>query len=69
MYCSEREKRSPPDCYRLVWLVFYMLGMTTLLPWNFFIAVNDYWNFKFRDVTNQERHITSKSNSYRSGGL
>jgi equilibrative nucleoside transporter 1/2/3 len=30
----------------VVWLVFYLLGMTTLLPWNFFIAVNDYWNFK-----------------------
>lgn len=29
-----------------------MLGMTTLLPWNFFIAVNDYWNYKFRDVEN-----------------
>jgi hypothetical protein len=38
--------RAPKDHYRLVWIVFYLLGMTTLLPWNFFIAVNDYWNFK-----------------------
>ena len=34
--------------FRLVWLVFYLLGMTTLLPWNFFIAVNDYWNYKVK---------------------
>ena len=40
------------DSYRKVWVVFYILGMTTLLPWNFFIAVNDYWNYKFHDVSN-----------------
>jgi hypothetical protein len=34
--------------------VFYLLGMTTLLPWNFFIAVNDYWNYKVLGV----RHLT-----------
>jgi len=33
-----------------------MLGMTTLLPWNFFISVNDYWNFKFRDPTGNATH-------------
>jgi len=36
--------------------VFYLLGMTTLLPWNFFISVNDYWNFKFRDPTGNQTH-------------
>ena len=43
-------------CPRVVWLVFYMLGMTTLLPWNFFIAVNDYWNFKVGKVYDEPRH-------------
>ena len=46
---SLRDKRSPKDHYNLVWIVFYMLGMTTLLPWNFFIAVNDYWNYKVQE--------------------
>merc|ERR1719232_2552167 len=50
---SESARRPvPEDRMRRVWLVFYMLGMTTLLPWNFFIAVNDYWNYKFHDVSN-----------------
>ena len=60
---SESDKRStisqvsaPEDKMRRVWLVFYMLGMTTLLPWNFFIAVNDYWNFKFRDIEHNATH-------------
>jgi len=57
---SEEDKRpSVKDGYRKVWIVFYILGMTTLLPWNFFIAVNDYWNYKFRDVSNS----TSSSES------
>ena len=30
--------------------VFYLLGMATLLPWNFFISVNSFWDYKFRDV-------------------
>ena len=60
---SGSDKRSPSsrvpvpeDKMRRVWLVFYMLGMTTLLPWNFFIAVNDYWNFKFRDIEHNATH-------------
>ena len=52
--CPPEEDKRPSvnDGCRKVWIVFYLLGMTTLLPWNFFIAVNDYWNFKFRDVNN-----------------
>ena len=53
----------PKDKLRRVWLVFYMLGMTTLLPWNFFIAVNDYWNFKFRDTEHNATH-TELQNIY-----
>ena len=53
LFANGEDKRPVvKDGYRKVWIVFYMLGMTTLLPWNFFIAVNDYWNFKFRDVDN-----------------
>ena len=29
----------PPDPYRLVYIIFYWLGVGTLLPWNFFISV------------------------------
>ena len=42
---------SPPrDRFNAVYLVFYLLGMGTLLPWNFFISVNSFWDYKFRDV-------------------
>ena len=43
---SPKAPPAPGDPGGRVWLVFYLLGMTTLLPWNFFISVNDYWMFK-----------------------
>ncbi|XP_042209343.1 equilibrative nucleoside transporter 1-like isoform X2 [Homarus americanus] len=30
---------------------FYMLGIVTLLPWNFFITADSYWQYKFRNVS------------------
>lgn len=41
----------PRDRYKLVWFGFTILGVTTLLPWNFFITAIDYWMYKFRNVT------------------
>ncbi|GLH05598.1 Equilibrative nucleoside transporter 3 [Gryllus bimaculatus] len=42
--------REPSDRYNLAYIIFYLLGMTTLLPWNFFITADDYWMYKLRDV-------------------
>ncbi|GJQ65552.1 nucleoside transmembrane transporter [Trypoxylus dichotomus] len=40
----------PQDRYKMAYIIFYILGITTLLPWNFFITADDYWMYKFRDV-------------------
>ena len=37
---------------RLITFIFYYLAIGTLLPWNFFINVSDYWMYKFRTVRN-----------------
>lgn len=31
----------PTDRFSLNYMIFYLLGMTTLLPWNFFITAED----------------------------
>lgn len=31
----------PVDRFSFTYMVFYLLGMTTLLPWNFFITAED----------------------------
>jgi len=38
----------PVDKHKLVYLTFVLLGIGTLLPWNFFISVPAYWWFKYR---------------------
>ena len=36
---AKEDPGTPPDPYRLVYIIFYWLGGGTLLPWNFFISV------------------------------
>ena len=36
--------------YKLAYIVFYLLGINTLIPWSFFITADDYWMYKFREV-------------------
>ncbi|XP_074166877.1 equilibrative nucleoside transporter 1 [Sminthopsis crassicaudata] len=33
----------PEDRYKAVWLIFFMLGLGTLLPWNFFMTATMYF--------------------------
>lgn len=46
----------PRDKYNVVYILFYLFGVTSLVPWNFLITANDYWMYKFRDVT--PRNVT-----------
>lgn len=50
------KKRSirPIDHYNLIYMVFFLMGMSTMLPWNFFIALSNFWNYRFREVQNPE---------------
>ncbi|XP_023684033.1 equilibrative nucleoside transporter 1-like isoform X2 [Paramormyrops kingsleyae] len=40
---------APRDKYRAVWLIFFMLGLGTLLPWNFFMTATMYFTSRLRD--------------------
>jgi len=40
----------PEDKFKMVYIIFYWLGIGTLLPWNMFISVNAYWAYKYRNV-------------------
>lgn len=45
-----------PDKHNVVFLIFLYLSIGMLLPWNFFINVSGYWNYKLRTV-----NVTSNS--------
>ncbi|XP_020285333.1 equilibrative nucleoside transporter 1 [Pseudomyrmex gracilis] len=40
----------PHDKYNIAYIVFYLLGINTLIPWSFFITADDYWMYKFREI-------------------
>nr|XP_020640730.1 equilibrative nucleoside transporter 1 [Pogona vitticeps]XP_020640731.1 equilibrative nucleoside transporter 1 [Pogona vitticeps] len=40
---------SPPDSYKAVWLIFFILGLGTLLPWNFFMTATLYFTSRLQE--------------------
>ncbi|XP_049900111.1 equilibrative nucleoside transporter 1-like isoform X1 [Epinephelus moara] len=40
---------SPRDKYFGVWLIFFILGLGTLLPWNFFMTATMYFTSRLKD--------------------
>ncbi|XP_034407556.1 equilibrative nucleoside transporter 3 [Cyclopterus lumpus] len=42
---------SPDDSYCLVYIIFFLMGIGSLLPWNFFITAKHYWLYKLSNNT------------------
>ncbi|XP_015713202.1 equilibrative nucleoside transporter 1 [Coturnix japonica] len=45
----------PQDRYKAVWLIFFILGLGTLLPWNFFMTARQYFIDRLADPQNTSR--------------
>ncbi|XP_075425969.1 equilibrative nucleoside transporter 2 isoform X2 [Ascaphus truei] len=54
-------KDVPHDRYHMVGVVFFILGLGTLLPWNFFITAIPYFQFRLRTVDSMERSVSVNS--------
>lgn len=51
---------APRDRYNAVWIIFFILGLGTLLPWNFFMTATMYFTNRLKDSqTNGERNLTA----------
>jgi len=48
---SKPGREVPQDKFKFIYVIFFWLGIGTLLPWNMFITVNAYWDEKLRNVT------------------
>ncbi|NXK46457.1 S29A1 protein, partial [Chauna torquata] len=42
----------PLHRYKAVWLIFFILGLGTLLPWNFFMTAREYFISRLADLKN-----------------
>ncbi|XP_049281559.1 equilibrative nucleoside transporter 1 [Anopheles funestus] len=45
---------APTDKFNYTYVVFYLMGMTTMVPWNFFVTAEEYWQYKFRNVSSND---------------
>uniref|UniRef100_A0A3B5A1I9 Solute carrier family 29 member 3 n=1 Tax=Stegastes partitus TaxID=144197 RepID=A0A3B5A1I9_9TELE len=50
----------PEDSYCLVYIIFFLMGIGSLLPWNFFITAKHYWHFK---LSNNSDHSSGEEQS------
>uniref|UniRef100_A0A8C0YTH5 Solute carrier family 29 member 1a n=2 Tax=Cyprinus carpio TaxID=7962 RepID=A0A8C0YTH5_CYPCA len=51
---------APRDRYNAVWIIFFILGLGTLLPWNFFMTATMYFTQRLKDPqTNGEHNQTA----------
>ncbi|KAF3841909.1 hypothetical protein F7725_023860 [Dissostichus mawsoni] len=41
---------APRDKYNAVWIIFFILGLGTLLPWNFFMTATMYFTSRLKDT-------------------
>ncbi|XP_067277852.1 equilibrative nucleoside transporter 3 [Pseudorasbora parva] len=39
-------RHCPEDSYNLVYIIFFLMGIGSLLPWNVFITAKQYWLYK-----------------------
>nr|XP_061794729.1 equilibrative nucleoside transporter 3-like [Nerophis lumbriciformis] len=46
---------TPDDRYCLVYIIFFLMGIGSLLPWNFFITAKSYWLYKMGNGTVEQR--------------
>nr|XP_057915169.1 equilibrative nucleoside transporter 1-like [Doryrhamphus excisus]XP_057915170.1 equilibrative nucleoside transporter 1-like [Doryrhamphus excisus]XP_057915171.1 equilibrative nucleoside transporter 1-like [Doryrhamphus excisus]XP_057915172.1 equilibrative nucleoside transporter 1-like [Doryrhamphus excisus]XP_057915173.1 equilibrative nucleoside transporter 1-like [Doryrhamphus excisus] len=40
---------SPKDKYKAVWIIFFILGLGSVLPWNFFMTATMYFTSRLKD--------------------
>uniref|UniRef100_A0A672KUR6 Equilibrative nucleoside transporter 1-like n=1 Tax=Sinocyclocheilus grahami TaxID=75366 RepID=A0A672KUR6_SINGR len=49
---------APRDRYNAVWIIFFLLGLGTLLPWNFFMTATMYFTSRLK---NGEHNLTANA--------
>ncbi|XP_071328363.1 equilibrative nucleoside transporter 1-like isoform X2 [Trachinotus anak] len=59
---------SPKDKYFGVWLIFFLLGLGTLLPWNFFMTATMYFTNRLKDssLADSSANRTEEAGEHRS---
>ncbi|KAI4813064.1 hypothetical protein KUCAC02_024416 [Chaenocephalus aceratus] len=57
---------APRDKYNAVWIIFFILGLGTLLPWNFFMTATMYFTSRLKDTPSTQTNETLAAGDTRS---
>uniref|UniRef100_A0A493SWE8 Equilibrative nucleoside transporter 3 n=1 Tax=Anas platyrhynchos platyrhynchos TaxID=8840 RepID=A0A493SWE8_ANAPP len=56
--------RKPGEHPNGVYVIFFLLGIGSLLPWNFFITAKHYWAYKLQNCSEQAGRAPSDLRSF-----
>ncbi|KAM4607596.1 equilibrative nucleoside transporter 3 isoform 1-T2 [Polymixia lowei] len=59
-------RHCPEDSYCMVYIIFFLMGIGSLLPWNFFITAKHYWVYKLSNNTGHEEPRSDLSDYFES---
>uniref|UniRef100_A0A8C3TX19 Solute carrier family 29 member 3 n=1 Tax=Catharus ustulatus TaxID=91951 RepID=A0A8C3TX19_CATUS len=50
---SRYSQQKPRDHWHSAYIIFFLLGIGSLLPWNFFITAKHYWRYKLQNCSDE----------------
>lgn len=50
---SRYSQQKPRDRWHGAYIIFFLLGIGSLLPWNFFITAKHYWRYKLQNCSDE----------------
>ncbi|NWU29091.1 S29A3 protein, partial [Dyaphorophyia castanea] len=50
---SRYSRQKPSDRWHGAYIIFFLLGIGSLLPWNFFITAKHYWRYKLQNCSDE----------------
>ena len=53
----QHKENKTQDRYNIIYWSMFFIGMSIYFPWNILITVTSYWNYKLRDVRNDNMSL------------